>query len=335
MKLIDRFTKKEMDEIISLYQNRNTELILEKYKFKNKQQLYYLMSSQGIKCKNYYWTDEDIQILKDNYGIPYKELEKLLKNKYSIKAIETKAIRLGLTKPRDWTDEELNIIDTYYSSIPLEEFLNMLPGRTYNSIIHMAQKRNLNSYDFLQQKYSNEQKQFILNNYKNMTDQEIAEALNKPISGVQEQRRKLGIYYLNKDYSNYENFSKFFRGHTQDWKNASMKKCNYECVLTGSKNYEIHHLYGFNKIVQETFEYLDKSHLLKSDNLEDYSKIELDNILFHFNQIHNKYPLGICIDKKIHTLFHKIYGSGGNTELQWNQFKNDYINGKYKNNLIA
>lgn len=72
MKLIDRFTKKEMDEIISLYQNRNTELILEKYKFKNNQQLYYLMSSQGIKCKNYYWTDEDIQILKDNYGMPYK-----------------------------------------------------------------------------------------------------------------------------------------------------------------------------------------------------------------------------------------------------------------------
>ena len=55
-----------------------------------------------------------------------------------------------------------------------------------------------------------------------MTDIEIADKLDKPLSGIQEQRRKMGLYYFNKDYSNYENLSKFLRGHIQAWKTKSV-----------------------------------------------------------------------------------------------------------------
>ena len=48
------------------------------------------------------------------------------------------------------------------------------------------------------------------------------------------------------------------------------------------------------------------------------------------SSIHNKYPLGVCIRKDIHDLFHQLYGSGGNTEEQWESFI-----AKYSNKLTA
>jgi hypothetical protein len=108
-----------------------------------------------------------------------------------------------------------------------------------------------------------------------------------------------------------------------------MELCDYKCVLTGSSNFEIHHLYSFNKIVEEVMSILVKEGLLFSEEINDYNKDELDCIINRFQQIHNNYPLGICVRKDIHTLFHKIYGSGGNTEEQWNNFVVKFNDGEF------
>jgi len=162
-----------------------------------------------------------------------------------------------------------------------------------------------------------------------MTDADMAVVLGKPISGIREQRIKLGYYRINRDYSGYENISKLFRGHIQDWKDASMKRCNYKCVLSGSKNFNIHHLYGFNMIAQETFEILSSEGSLHGDKLECYTHNELEHMLSVFSAVHSKYPLGVCVRCDIHSLFHSIYGNGCNTEQQWSKFVNDYRDGKY------
>lgn len=122
----------------------------------------------------------------------------------------------------------------------------------------------------------------------------------------------------------------FFRAHIYDWKKDSIEKCNYCCILTGSKDFDVHHLYGFNLICDETFSKLEWLSKLKSDNIKDYTKKELDEILEIFQSIHNKYPLGVCIRKDLHKLFHKIYGAGGNTPEQWNNFIKKYKNNEYK-----
>lgn len=289
----------------------------------------------GVKKSSYFWSKEDEQILIDSYGLPYIEIEKIMNGRHSARAISSKAIKMGLTHSQEWTEQELSILKQYYSFTPKEDFLKMLPNRTEASIICKAMKLKIKSYQYLNEKYSNKEKQFIMDNYQQMTDDELALSLNKPLSGIQEQRRKLGIYYQNKDYSNYENVAKFLRGHIQDWKNKSMKQCNYQCILTGSKDYEVHHLYSFNMILKETFEELDKMKILKSNNIDDYSKKELDLILEIFLTKHNQYPLGVCVRKDIHNLFHKIYGSGGNTDIQWSNFVKSYNEHKYDNLLIA
>ena len=107
-----------------------------------------------------------------------------------------------------------------------------------------------------------------------------------------------------------------------------MKTCNYQCILTGSKDFVIHHQYGFNKILEECFRLIEKEIELTSDNPSDYTKEQLDRMIEIFKEVHSKYPLGVCIRNDIHRLFHRIYGSGGNTPEQWDRFVDDYKNGK-------
>ena len=331
----DRLTDIEKIDICNLYLENKLNEIYDKYNFMNKNKVYSLASKMGVKKTSYFWSKIDEQLLIDNYGLPYSEIQQLLTSYHSIKAIAAKAIKMGLTNSQEWNNEEIQILKTFYSIIPKEEVQSMLPNRTINAIICKAMQLNIKSYNYINEKYSKEQKQFILDNCETMTDLEIAQELNKPLSGIQEQRRKLGIYYLNKDYSGYESFSKLFRGHIVNWKNESMKKCNYKCVLTGSKNYDIHHLYGFNTIVKETLNVLDKENKLYSKDINEYTKNELDYILSVSNNIHNKYPLGVCVDKNIHIMFHEIYGQGGNTEYQWNTFVDNYKNNKYNIHIAA
>lgn len=284
------------------------------------------------KNKNYKvtWTTEEKQFLIENYScLSCDELFQHLAGRHTKKAIQTKAILLGLTNNKKWTLEEDDILRKYYSKVTKDEILNMLPGRTINSIICHAMTLGVKSTQYLSEKYTDEQKQFIAQNAMHMTDKEMSEILNKPLSGVQEQRRKLGIYYLQKDYSNYCDFIDLFRGCISEWKKKTMEKCNYCCVFTGSKDFEIHHIYGFNLIVSETFNKIDEMGLLKSTTISSYTKSEIDTILNTFKQVHNSYPLGVCIDKKIHDLFHVLYGRGGNTQEQWDAFCKKFKNGDY------
>ena len=89
-----------------------------------------------------------------------------------------------------------------------------------------------------------------------------------------------------------------------------MEECNYECVITHDKFDDIHHVYGFNLIMNEVIEELQIE--IKSD-FNDYSLAERDLLLHTFFEIQDKYPLGKCLSHEIHKQFHKIYGYGNNT----------------------
>lgn len=320
--ICDLYVQNKWDEIFSRYPNLN------------KNNVYSIASNLGIKKSSFFWKSSDVEILKQHYGdISINELQNMLEDHHTLGAIRIKAEKIGLGKNQKWSDEEIEIFKKYYSILPKEEFAKLLPNRTENAIICKGMNLGIRSYKYLSEKYSEEEKQFILDNYKNMTDQEMADALNKPLSGIQEQRRKLGIYYNNVNYIGYENLSKMFRGHIQKWKDLSSKACNYQCVITGSKDYQVHHLYSFNKILEDVYAELDRLSFLHGYNLSDYTVTELDHMIEIFKNIHSKYPLGVCVDREIHKLFHRIYGSGGNTEQQWNKFVNDYKKGIYKEQI--
>ena len=109
--------------------------------------------------------------------------------------------------------------------------------------------------------------------------------------------------------------------------NESMINCNYQCVLTGSHDFQIHHLYSFNQIIADLFNSTD----LVNKDFKDYTEDELTEITKAFIIEQDKHPLGVCVRTDIHDLYHKIYGKYGNTPEQWNKFVTDYKKGIYHN----
>lgn len=115
----------------------------------------------------------------------------------------------------------------------------------------------------------------------------------------------------------------FIRERINQWKRDSLVNSNFKCDITNSKNNIIvHHLYGFNLIVQEAFKQLNLPIL---DEVHYYTDKELNLISTKCIDLHYEYGLGVCLTKKIHKQFHKIYGRGDNTPEQYYEFKNNYL----------
>ena len=320
----------DVDIVAPLYLNNEWDEIYRIYPFLNKQRVYSIMSDNHISKDSYFWQDEDVKILVDNHDkCSYTEISKMMDGRHSRGAVSFKAAKLGFARPQEWTQEELDIFINNYSYVTKDEIMQLLPNRTWDAMVCMGRKLGVKSFYYLQAKYTDKEKQFIRDNFGVLTDKEIAEKLGKTEHGIRDQRLEMRLIYACKDYSKYENLSKFLRGHIQEWKNKTMELCNYQCVFTGSKDFAIHHLHGFNSILSEVYDILGKENKLISLNLSDYSKDQLDYMLEVFKVVHAKYPYGVCVRNDIHDLFHRIYGSGGNTEAQWNNFVIRYNNHEF------
>ena len=80
--------------------------------------------------------------------------------------------------------------------------------------------------------------------------------------------------------------------------------------------------YSFNLILKEAMK--DKRWISK--DITEYTDDELETILSIFFEYQSKYPLGVCVSKDYHKMFHSIYGNRVNTPEQWDEFLNTYIN---------
>jgi hypothetical protein len=124
--------------------------------------------------------------------------------------------------------------------------------------------------------------------------------------------------------------STYLRDHIVEWKKKSMINCNYKCIITGDKFDAIHHLYSYNKIIQEIFEEINLPINLETNK---YTDNELELIKLKNIEIHNRYPFGVCLCKEVHTLYHKLYGDD-NTPEQFEEFKTRYYDGEFNNGIL-
>lgn len=324
-----RFTDEDIEYLKIYYPLRDWDKILKRFPNVSKQSIYTKMSKLNITADDFYeeqtWTEKELNILKENYkygNIDY--LCQLLPNR-GYKAITTKARRIGLKTRELWTTEEQDILKSNYHYMNIDDIMKLLPNRNRNSII--SQARNLNLVSVC--KYNDYENNFVKQNWKVMSDREIEEILNKPFRSVTLKRHSLGLYRI-KEESSYNDLSEYVRRNNLDWKKESLVNCNYKCALTGKRFDDIHHIYGLNLILNEVLEELS---IDIKDKMDDYTDKELRDILDLFRIKQSEYPLGVCLTKEIHMLFHNKYGYGNNTEIQWNEFVTDFKNGKYNKEL--
>ena len=110
------------------------------------------------------------------------------------------------------------------------------------------------------------------------------------------------------------------------WKRDSLFNGNFLCDITGErKNIILHHTQGFNLIVKEVF---NETKLSIHKIIEDYTQDELDLLSKTCLEIHYKYGLGVCLNKDLHKMFHKLYGNKNNTLEQYKDFKSKIISGE-------
>jgi hypothetical protein len=111
----------------------------------------------------------------------------------------------------------------------------------------------------------------------------------------------------------------YLRNKIYQWKQDTFIKYDYKCAITGSQeNLIIHHLNGFDKILQETMKELN---LPLHMEISEYTDIELKSIENKCLELHYKYGLGVCLCEEEHKKFHSIFGYGNNTYMQYIKFK--------------
>ena len=230
----------------------------------------------------------------------------------------------NITNRKKWTNEEVNILIDNYDIMPVSEILKLIPYRTADSIVQKARTLNLFSYVRMQQLYSNDDKNFIINNWMYLSDDEMAQTLNRTKRSIKAMRCMLGCYRQDVEYTKYQNLIKFLRGKLHQWKIDSMEQCGYKCIITGDKNFDIHHIVSFNIIVDQFIKDYNIDPEIDVNNKNDPQVLKLIN---DFINEHNKYPLGICLREDIHALYHSMYGDK-NDEKQFNLFVQKIKNGE-------
>lgn len=289
--------------------------------------------------QRYRYTNDDIEFLKINYPngnwdkiferFPFTTKNKIYSvcNKHGIKSDYDRTKSIANLRSKRWTPDEDDILQNYYNKISIREIMSLLPSRSYDSIVQRASRLGIPSLFKEQQLYSAQEVDYIKNNWKTKSDWQLSIELSRTARSIKWMRSNLGLFRQDPDRDlSYDDLNKYLRGNIYDWKIKSMESCNYQCILTGSKDFAIHHLYNFQYIL-ETFLSTHDFHIF--EDINKYSKEELNGLLETFVDYHNTFPLGVCVSKELHKLFHHCYGKSFNTPEQWNEFTRNYKKGKY------
>jgi hypothetical protein len=238
---------------------------------------------------------------------------------------ECKGENFGLAKSNNWTDEELEILSIHYPTRTNREIQKeFMPNRDVELINKKASSLGLHKTDETvlrakRESYTEEWKQKIS---KTKKESGIHKGENNPMYGS----HRIGSLNPNWQGGITELYEHLRRNLTQ-WKKDSMEQCGYKCILTGERFDDIHHLYGFQNIVDDTLRELN---IRLEPNIGNYTDEELYMITDKCIEIHYRYPLGVCLKAEIHSLFHSLYTNRNNTPEQFYEFIDRWNNGEFK-----
>jgi len=137
------------------------------------------------------WTDEEIEVVKDNFHLTYKELGNKLDR--SVSSVRMKIKELGLLEERRkldqsktvWTYEQVLYLEENFSTAPFEEMSEYL-RRSERSINlkgnRLGIKRERKKYD----RWTRTDIAYLEENYGKVDTEIIAKELNKTVTSVKQ-----------------------------------------------------------------------------------------------------------------------------------------------------
>jgi hypothetical protein len=112
--------------------------------------------------------------------------------------------------------------------------------------------------------------------------------------------------------------SRMVRQRLTNWKAEIMLRDNNKCVITGSSNFDVHHLIPLNQIIKSQ---LKKKNISLDALLKN--EVKLLEFIEEIANIHTP-EIGIVLDKDLHTKFHQEFGYDF-TISDFNKFKQSII----------
>lgn len=119
--------------------------------------------------------------------------------------------------------------------------------------------------------------------------------------------------------------SPLVKGNMLEWRKQSIENSGCRCIITGDYFNAVHHLYAFNMILDEA---LSNLNLLNKKVCSEYTEDEIIEIIEECKRLHEIYPLGVCLRKDVHILFHQLYGMRNNTPDQFYDFADKVYSGE-------
>ena len=278
--------------------------------------------SDECKRNGMFWSDEDTQILIENFGhIKYKEMTMLFNPPKTVDEIKRRAKYIGITSSREWSDDEIAILNTNYPIKTMKEVMKLLPNRTRSSILGQARTQGIQSYFYLTHIYTEAEIAYLKENYLEKSNDELAHELNRTPLGIAQHLLILDLHRPT-EINNYKNLAFYVRSRLAPWRDSIREKHDYICEVTGKRsNVRVHHIRGFNLLFNEVVEILD---FPLYEDISKYDQDQLDEFVDTFLELQESYDQYICIREEVHKEFHKLYGYGNNTKEQWDDFIKKY-----------
>ena len=112
----------------------------------------------------------------------------MLSKKRSNSEIKRKALELDLASFKLWTKEEISLLIDTYSYHPIDVVMQLLPNKSYSSILRQAQVQNIKSFTYLSREWTKEDTAYLTYNYEDVSYEDMAKHLKMAI-GYQETRK--------------------------------------------------------------------------------------------------------------------------------------------------
>ena len=241
------------------------------------------------------WSKEDIEFLKSIYADYTNEeiVEKFFPNR-TIRSLESTADKFGFSGKSEETYKRSCIARAIKCSEKNKGRVMSDETRQKLSVIRKEYYKT-HSSPMKGKKLSDDRRREISLRNKGKWSGNKNPRVANPYKGKDNPNWRGGITALYQE----------LRSDTKEWFMKSAEFANYNCIITGKNFDNVHHLYPFKNIVEEVFNNLN---IDRRENVSEYSDDELVTIRNELLRLHDFYGYGCPINKKVHKLFHDLYG---------------------------
>lgn len=342
-KIFRKWTENEVKYLEEHYNDSREELV-EYFIPRTWKSIIHKISNMGLPREKEVirFSDEEIQILKDNYWMQ-QDILKLLPNR-NWETVRKKIDELNLPRKKVWKYWSIEELDILSKCLTIKEAISNIPLRSYDNIYQKSRELDIIFSD-LRHDWSEDEIELLINKYTSMSANDLSKLLNRSEQSIYVKANRLGLnspnkrkdlkdndilkYYIEEDL-NCSQIAKLY-GTSVDTISLRLRKLD---ISIRSRSYYSKSVDDFEtlKEMRRSLNYrLWRDEVLERDLYTcqccgSNSKLNAHHIYNFAEHETLRFELsnGLILCKDCHMGFHNTYGYTGNNQEQLDEFIHNY-----------